>query len=159
MSVQIVSFKCVLKNKSGKIISTTFNRDVITAIEAASDQILNGLAKGLQNLKTGEKRKIELSAEQAYGFYDPKKVILIPRKKIGKQALPKPGEFIAIAAKSGVVRSYRFVELYGDMVALDANHPLAGQDLVFEIETTDVRDATTEEIQESSNLPSKQTLH
>lgn len=159
MSVQVVSFKCILKNKTGKIISTTFNRDVITAIESSSEQILSGLAKGLQNLKAGEKRRIELAAGEAYGFYDPNKVILIPRKKITMKTLPNPGELVSITGKSGIVRTYRYVDSHGDYVALDANHPLAGQDLVFEIETLEVRDATADEIQDSNDNPSQKVIH
>jgi FKBP-type peptidyl-prolyl cis-trans isomerase SlyD len=45
------------------------------------------------------------------------------------------------------------------MVALDGNHPLAGQDLTFEIETVEARDATAEEIIKSSNMISTQVLH
>lgn len=158
MSAQVVSFNCTLKNKVGNVISTTFNRDVITSIDAPQT-VLSGLVKGLQNLKKGEKRKITLSAEEAYGFYDPKKIVLFPRKKFGKEKLLTYGELISIVGKSGTVRTYRVLEIYGDMVALDGNHPLAGQDLIFEIETVDARDATPDEIVESSNPVSNQVLH
>ncbi len=158
MSVQVISFKCTLKNKVGNVISTTFNRDVITSTNAPQ-AILSGLVDGLQNLKKGEKRKITLTAEQAYGFYDPKKIVLFPRKKFGKEKSLQYGESVSVVTKSGLVKMYRVVELYGDMVALDGNHPLAGQDLIFEIETTDARDATPDEIVESFNDLSSQVLH
>ena len=45
------------------------------------------------------------------------------------------------------------------MVSLDGNHPLAGQDLIFEIEALEVRDATPAEIDESVNIVSTQLLH
>lgn len=158
MSAQVISFNCILKNKIGHIISTTFNRDVITST-TTPPTILTGLVQGLHNLKKGEKRTIALSAEQAYGFYDPKKVILFPRKKIGKEKSLTFGEPISIVGKSGMVRIYRVVEIYGDMVALDGNHPLAGQDLIFEIEAIEAREASPEEIAESSNTLSSQILH
>lgn len=158
MSVQVISFKCTLKNKVGNVISTTYNRDVITSTNAPQ-AILSGLVDGLQNLKKGEKRKITLTAEQAYGFYDPKKIVLFPRKKFGKEKSLQYGESVSVVTKSGLVKMYRVVELYGDMVALDGNHPLAGQDLIFEIETTDARDATPDEIVESFNDLSSQVLH
>jgi FKBP-type peptidyl-prolyl cis-trans isomerase SlyD len=156
MSIQVISFNCILKNKAGQIISSTFNREVITASMVPCD-VLKGLAKGLQNLKKGEKRSIVLTAEEAYGFYEPTKVILYPRKKLPREL--RVGEFIAIASKSGVTRSYKVVQFHHDMVNLDGNHPLAGQDLIFEIETLDVREATNEEITSSTNIVSKQMLH
>jgi FKBP-type peptidyl-prolyl cis-trans isomerase SlyD len=158
MSVQIISFNCILKNKAGKLISSTVNRDVINSIEG-QEALLKGLVQGLQNLKKGEKRSINLSAEEAYGFYDPKKVILFPRKKLAPQVLLRDGDVISIVSKTGQTRVYRVGQLHGDMVTLDGNHPLAGQDLVFDIEATAVRDATPGEIEESSNMISTQYLH
>lgn len=156
MSIQVISFNCVLTNKAGQLISTTYNRDVLNA-KMGEPALLKGLVTGMQNLSPGEKRRIELNAQDAYGYYDPQKVILYPRKKL------KPnlclGELITIAGKSGTLRTYRILHFYNDMVHLDGNHPLAGQDLVFEIETLAVREATKEEITESSNCVSTQTLH
>ena len=159
MSVQIVSFNCVLKNKAGTLISSTFNREVIISVEK-HDGLLNGLVNGLQDLKEGEKRSIFLEAAQAYGFYDQKKVILYPRKKLPKEITIKTGNMVSIVTKSGLIRSYRIVEAYGgDMVMLDGNHPLAGQDLIFEIETLTVRDATKDEMVDSAKEITNQYLH
>lgn len=158
MSTQIISFNCILKNKAGVLISSTFNREVINAIEGQGS-FLKGLVLGLQNLKKGEKRTISLSAEEAYGLYDPKKVILFPRKKLAREASMKDGSSVSVISKTGQTRIYRVVQLHGDMVTLDGNHPLAGQDLIFDIEATDVRLATKEEIIESTNSISTQYLH
>jgi FKBP-type peptidyl-prolyl cis-trans isomerase SlyD len=158
MSIQIVSFNCILKNTAGKLISSTFNREVITAAESQGS-ILSGLAQGLQNLKKGEKRSLQLSAEQAYGFYDPKKVIFFPRNKIPKEKTLKAGEPLIIISKTGTKRTYRIVEIHADLLTLDSNHPLAGQDLVFEIEAVDAREATAAEITDSKNVVSTQYLN
>jgi len=155
MSIQVVSFNCILKNKTGQIISTTYNSEVLTAQNAVGG--LNGLALKMKNLVKGEKRSIELSAEEAYGFYDPKKIILFPRNKLPKNV--RVGAAIQIAGKSGQIRSYKVIQLHGSMASLDANHPLAGQDLIFEIDVISARDASVEEIEESSNAISEQLLH
>jgi len=157
MRTQVISFNCLLKNKAGQFISSTFNREVLTLVEADQAALLAGLAKGLQNLKKGEKRSISLTAEEAYGLYDPRKVILFPRKKL-PQGL-RVGESVTIVGKSGVQRTYKLVQFMDDMVSLDGNHPLAGQDLVFEIEALDARDATRKEIDDSLNVVSAQLLH
>jgi len=157
MRTQVISFNCLLKNKAGQFISSTFNREVLTLVEADQTALLAGLAKGLQNLKKGEKRSISLSAEEAYGLYDPRKIILFPRKKL-PQGL-RVGESVTIVGKSGVQRTYKLVQFMDDMVSLDGNHPLAGQDLVFEIEALDARDATRKEIDDSLNVVSAQLLH
>lgn len=157
MSTQVISFNCLLKNKAGKFISSTFNREVLTLVEADQAGMLKGLALGLQNLKKGEKRSISISAEQAYGLYDPKKIILFPKKRLPKTI--RIGETITIISKTNVERNYTVLQLHDDLVSLDGNHPLAGQDLVFEIEAIDAREATAKEINDSANVVSTQLLH
>lgn len=156
MGAQVVSFNCILKNKAGQFISSTFSREVLTG-PTENESLLVGLARGLQNLSTGEKRYIELKAEEAYGLYLPNKVILFPKKKLPRTL--KTGEFVLITGKNGKIRSFKVLEFYDDMARLDGNHPLAGQDLIFEIETLSARDATPEEITQSVNVISSQILH
>jgi FKBP-type peptidyl-prolyl cis-trans isomerase SlyD len=156
VNAQVISFNCLLKNKIGQVISTTFNRDVLTS-SPVQNGVLQGLAKGLQDLTKGEKRSISLSAEEAYGLYEPKKVILYPRSKLPQHL--RVGDIVSIAGKSGSVRSYKVMHFHTDLASLDGNHPLAGQDLIFEIEALAVRQATREEIEESFNTVSTQLLH
>lgn len=156
MSVQVISFNCILKNKAGQLISSTFNKDVLNNSDD-ENALLLGLAKGLQNLKKGDKRSINLSAEEAYGLYDPKKVILYPRAMLARHL--RIGDMVSIVGKSGTKRHYKVVHFYDDMASLDGNHPLAGQDLVFEIEALSARDATSAEIESSKNPMSSQLLH
>lgn len=157
MNPQVISFNCVLKNRAGKFISSTYNHDVLTSSLNNEPAMLSGLAKGLQNLSKGEKRRIQLSAEEAYGLYDPKKVILFPLNKL--PASIKKGQPITIVSKKGIERSYIVLEMHSDFASLDGNHPLAGQDLIFEIEALDARAATDEEIEDSSNPLTNRSLH
>lgn len=153
---QIVTFNCILKNKLGQLISSTYNRDVLTGV-IDGETLLQGLSQSLQNIVKGEKRRIELKAIDAYGFYDLKKVILFPRKNLPRQIVV--GQTISIVGKSGTVRTYKALELHENMVSLDGNHPLAGQDLIFEIEALDARPATPSEIESAVNSVSVQLLH
>lgn len=155
MSVQVVSFNCVLKNKAGLLISSTVNREVTTSVDSQGT-VLTGLAQGLQNLKKGEKRSLALTADKAFGNYDPKKVIFFPRSKIPKEKTLRCGEALIIISKTGVKRTYQIVEIHADLLTLDSNHPLAGQDLVFEIEATEAREATATEITDLKNVASNQ---
>lgn len=157
MNAQVISFNCTLKNKAGKVISSTYNREVLTTAAVSPGGILSGLNKNMQNLKKGEKRRIAVAAEEAYGFYDPKKVILFPRRKLPKNV--STGDSLIIVGKSGAERSYRVLELHNNFASLDGNHPLAGQDLIFEIETLEARAATAKEIEDSLNTVTQQLLH
>lgn len=158
MRPQIISFNCVLKNATGQLIRSSFNRDVLTSIPG-DESHLRGLARGLQQIKKGERRSIRLRADEAYGSHDPKKVILCPLRKISVVTGVRRGQTVSILSKTGVLRFYRVLQIHGDMISLDGNHPLAGQDLVFEIETTDAREATSAEIESAQNMVSSQELH
>lgn len=157
MKAQIVSFHCILKNKMGHVLSSTFNQDVITGTvdEGAP---LKALALGLRNLKKGERRKIFLTAEEAYGFYDQELVIEVPRSKLNRQGhLHVGGEVRIEEGESSHL--YRIVGLNHDTVTLDGNHPLAGQDLEFDIEATTARAATKDDLGETEVLESGRWLH
>lgn len=157
MRAQIISFNCIVKNKVGKVISSTYNREVLTLSEPEPNSVLFGLNKNLQNLRKGERRCIAVAAEEGYGLYDPHKIILFPRKKLPNTI--QKGEMVKIVSKTGVIRTYLVLEIHNDLVRLDGNHPLAGQDLIFEIETLDARDATRQEIDHSINPVNKQLVH
>lgn len=148
MKVQIVSFHCVLKDKLGKTISSSFNQDVINQHEEGSET-LRGLVAGLQNVTEGEKRKISVSADEAYGFYDPGLVVEVPRRELNRgQSLGIGNEIVTQSTEDGHSRVFRVINTAADYVVLDGNHPLAGQDLVFEIEVTSAREAVAADLVE-----------
>jgi FKBP-type peptidyl-prolyl cis-trans isomerase SlyD len=168
MKAQIVSFHCVLRSRVGnRLISSTFNHDVITAIDAdaaPSESMLAGLAERLQNLKKGEKRSISLSAQEAYGFYDPSLVRECARADVSHGERLEIGSEVLARTDSGEKKMFRVVAAKSGSVTLDGNHPLAGMDLIFDIEATEARDATTEELAESGGPseivdPQGRTLH
>ena len=140
MQAQVISFYCVLKNKFGQILSTSNNNDVLTSGHD-DDVFLKELQVGLQNIKEGEKRKIHIAAQNAYGFYQIEKL-----KKVDQSILNKVkiGDMIYLNED---ITAYRVTQIENGKIILDGNHPLAGQDLVFEIEATKVRDAEPEEIE------------
>ena len=145
MNVQVISFHCVLKNPMGHVLSSTYNHDVMTH-DPYQAEILPGLARGLQDLRKGEKRRICLRAENAFGYYDPDKVVERAIDDIPQHETLRLGDPIVSRSSDGKMSSLRVIKIGEDFVTLDGNHPLAGQDLIFEIEAVDTREATAEEI-------------
>jgi FKBP-type peptidyl-prolyl cis-trans isomerase SlyD len=147
MPTQVVSFKCVLKTKLGELISSSFTREVWSdGVDPHSDR-LPALANGLKDLRQGEKRLIAVPAAEAYGLYDRKLLVEVSRKKlVTPQSRIEIGQEVIVETKSGALRPFRIIGFTGTRVTLDGNHPLAGQDLVFDIEATEVREATSEEL-------------
>lgn len=150
MKAQIVSFHCVLKDKLGRVISSSFNHDVINQLEEGSET-LRGLIEGLQDVKEGERRQIFVPADQAYGFYDPGLVIEVPRRQLKRGGKLEVGnEIVTECTTDGHIRTFRVIKSAGDRVTLDGNHPLAGQDLYFEIEVTAAREAVEADLVDES---------
>lgn len=158
MKAQIVSFRCVLKDVLGKTLSTTFNQDVITQISAEAEEI-PGLAARMTELETGEHRRITVPAREAYGLYDTKLTQKISLDLLASNRALAVGDRVQRLDTKGNLRIFRVTEIAGDLIQLDANHPLAGQDLVFELHVLEARDATAEEIFESLGPDRPENLH
>lgn len=163
MKAQIVSFHCVLRNKLGQVLSTSFNRDVINQLEAepGGSNRLCGLAAGIQNVQPGEKRQFMVPAEDAYGPYIPSLSMTLKRSE-----LPLRGRSLQIGSEieltdcqQGRKRKFRVVKLRGDLVELDANHPLAGLDLLFDVEIVSAREACLEDYEDVTSESPGQFLH
>ncbi len=154
MRVHVVSFHCVLKNKLGQFISSSFNHDVTTTSSLAPQPaMLPGFIEALRELKKGEKREIMLTADQAYGFYDPKLVINIPRSKLSRGQQLKAGDTVqGMFHSDSSPRFYRVAECSPRSVSLDGNHPLAGQDLIFDIEVTASREEFEPDVNPGSSM-------
>lgn len=148
MAAQVISFNCVLKNRFGQVISCTTNRDVLATTGQHGQ--LKALAEALEKLQPGEKRTIVINAKEAYGFYNPKLSLIRNRfDLLGGESL-NVGDVVNYV-NDGNHALYRVVETNSQTVTLDGNHPLAGQDLVFEIEGMESRVATPEEVYEAIN--------
>ena len=144
MRVQIVSFHCVLKNELGEFISSSFNHDVVTTPSSSphdAEEVLPGFIAGLHGLKEGERKKISVKAKEAYGFYDETLLMKVSRSEISHGRRLKKGDLVrAILGKSRDLKNYRVMEANPLELLLDGNHPLAGQDLVFDVEVTSLRE-------------------
>jgi len=143
MSRNVVTFHYTLRDTAGQVLDASIGGEPISFLEA-SGQIVEGLEDGLRGLASGTRAKIGVPAAKAYGERDESQV-----QRVLKSLLPvagdiKPGDqFRAGEDPFAPVVTVRGVE--GDELLLDANHPLAGVDLEFEIEVIAVRAATKEE--------------
>lgn len=164
MKAQIVSFHCVLKNKLGQVLSSSFNQDVINQIEedntGAPPHRLQGLVAGIQNVREGEKRQVAVAAHEAYGPYNPDLVVSVPRSELQKgDSLVIGSEIIGRSGPNASTLIYRVTQIIGDVLVLDANHPLAGHDLIFDIEVISARDACSEDFERPPIAASSQYIH
>jgi FKBP-type peptidyl-prolyl cis-trans isomerase SlyD len=112
---------------------------------AGREGLISGLEQAMQGKQAGDAFSVTLPPEQAYGYRSRDAVQRLPIKKLGTNKKLHPGQVVTVNTGKGaldvtVIKAGKF------MVDVDANHPLAGKTLTFDIDIVDVRDATTEEI-------------
>jgi FKBP-type peptidyl-prolyl cis-trans isomerase SlyD len=143
---RVISFHYTLTNKAGEVIDTSRDSAEPFAYIEGAGQIIPGLEKPMGLLNAGDKRKIEVAAADAYGVHDDQLIIDVPKSKLpNPEQLQKDDQFQA-QGPNGEMLLFRVLEINGDNVKLDGNHPLAGEDLVFDVEVTGIRNATQEEM-------------
>lgn len=144
MNRRVVTFHYTLRDPAGNVLDTSAGGEAVTYLEGAG-QIIDGLDTQLREVAAGTKTRVQVPAAQAYGEHDPAQV-----QRVKRSQLPVEGELkIGDQFQTGGDRFAPVVTIVGleeDMVVLDANHPLAGEDLIFDVEITAVREATAEEL-------------
>ena len=148
---RVVSFHYTLRNPEGRILDTSQGGDPIVFLEQAG-MIIDGLDDALQQLPAGTKSTIEVPSAKGYGAHDPSQVQPVPRDRIPVEGDLKIGDQFQTGSDAGAP-VVTVVGIEEDKVILDANHPMAGLDLTFEVEVLQERPATAEELTEGKPLP------
>jgi FKBP-type peptidyl-prolyl cis-trans isomerase SlyD len=143
---RVISFHYTLTNKAGEVIDTSRDQQEPFSYLEGKSQIIPGLEKVLALLNVGDTKKIEVAAADAYGMPDAQLVVEVSRDKLPSSNEITVGDQFQASGPQGEMLLFRVLELNGDQVKLDGNHPLAGEDLVFDVEVMKIRDATNEEL-------------
>ena len=122
------------KLANGKVFDTSVEKDPLEVVVGQSG-LIKGFEEGLMGMKEGEKKTIELIPEDAYG-----QLIEGRTQEVEKSLLPEEIQVgMALQANGEVGTMVVTVkEIKEETVVLDANHPLAGKDLIFELEILEV---------------------
>jgi len=146
LAKRVISFHYTLTNTAGETIDTSRDSDTPFSYLEGMNQIIPGLEKAMALLNAGDKRKIEVEPTDAYGEHDDQLIVDVPRSKLPNADQLEVGDQFQASGPNGEQLLFRVLEVNGDQVKLDGNHPLAGEKLVFDVEITGVRDATPEEM-------------
>jgi FKBP-type peptidyl-prolyl cis-trans isomerase SlyD len=141
---RVVSFHYTLRDPSGRVLDSSAGSDPIAYLEGAG-QIIDGLDEQLRSAQAGQKLRVNVPARKAYGERDPAQVHKVPRASLPVEGELKVGDqFQTDSDRYAPVVTVQAIE--GDDVLLDANHPLAGVDLTFDVQIVSARAATESEL-------------
>jgi FKBP-type peptidyl-prolyl cis-trans isomerase SlyD len=142
---KVVLIHYTLTNDEGKTLDSSAGGDPLAYIHGQGN-IIPGLEKALEGRQAGDKLTVKVEPAEGYGERDDRMVQQVPRRQFGG-ANVQPGMQFHAQTSQGHTRVVTVTGVVGDMVTVDGNHPLAGEHLTFEVEVTEVRDASAEEME------------
>jgi FKBP-type peptidyl-prolyl cis-trans isomerase SlyD len=136
----VVTFHYTLKDEADKVIDSSAGGEPLAYVHGHGN-IVPGLERELSGKSVGDRLQVRVPAAEGYGEYDRALVQKVPRRALkGIDDLR-----VGLRLQAGH-QAVTVTHIAGDMVTLDGNHPLAGQNLNFDVEITAVRAATEEEL-------------
>ena len=124
------------KFEDGTVFDSSEGNDPLEFTVGAG-QVIPGFDQALMGMKPGESCSVEVSPEQGYGAHVPEMVAEVERQQIPEDHRLQVGGFLEVTLENGDELEMQVVELTDTTATLDANHPLAGKVLHFEIELLD----------------------
>jgi peptidylprolyl isomerase len=97
-------------------------------------QVIQGFDDAVMGMQVGDKKQERIPAERAYGPYNPDLVFDVDRANIPPDSELEEGDVVEITFENGESAPVRIAEMTDDSLKLDANHPLAGKMLIFDLE-------------------------
>ncbi len=120
---------------------TVFQKNTIEnplTIQIGEGDVVPGVEEALISMKIGTKKKIKVTADKGYGPKLKELIVEIERSKLPPEFVPHIGEEIYIPQEIGEPIQFRVKEISDDKITFDANHPLAGKTLIYELEVLEV---------------------
>ena len=109
--------------------------------------IISGLEREMMGMKVGESKDVVIQPGDAYGEFDDQAFMEVPRGQFPKDMPLEEGLELTVKDDSGQSRYARVDIIDGDIVTLNFNHPLAGDELHFNVKVISLREPTSEELE------------
>ena len=134
-----------LTDNSGEILDSSEGAEPLTYLHGAGN-LIPGLENALVGKTAGSSLQVRIAPEEAYGEIQPELVEVVPQAAFQGVDTVEPGMVFEAQGSDGQARRIVVKSIDGDEVTIDANHPLAGVELNFDVQVVDVRQASEEEV-------------
>lgn len=141
---KVVSIHYTLTREDGTVLDSSSGGDPLAYLHGHGN-IIPGLETALEGKVEGDKLQVSIEPEQGYGVRDERLVQVVPRSAFKGIESVEPGMRFQAQGPEGS-RSVVVTDVATDVVTIDANHPLAGVTLHFDVEVSGIREATEEEL-------------
>lgn len=144
MSFRHLTFHYTLRNAEGRVLDTSRGATPLDCVEGA-EQIVPGLESALREMQVGEQRQVVVPPEGGYGSRRDDLIGRVPLAQLPVDGGVQVGDQFQTGPDPRHAPVVTVIAIEGDEAVLDANHPLAGQTLHFDVELTAARPATAAE--------------
>jgi peptidylprolyl isomerase len=121
------------KLEDGTVFDSSKDREPLE-FDLGSGNVIPGFENGLLGMEPGESKTLTIAPDEAYGQINSDLVATVERKQFPENITPEVGLQLQMTQPSGQPLNVTIVNIVGDSITLDANHPLAGKTLVFDVE-------------------------
>jgi len=115
----------------GTVFDSSEGRDPLS-FTVGEGKLIPGFEDAVRDMQVDETRKIEIPCADAYGEHDRERTTSVPKANLPDDLEPKVGMVLRMTTPQGAI-PVKVTQVQDDSITVDANHPLAGQDLTFEI--------------------------
>jgi peptidylprolyl isomerase len=123
----------------GTTFDSSEGRDPLE-FQVGSGQVIKGFDEGVTAMGIGEKKTVHIPVNEAYGERSEEMVVEFPKSNFPPELAPEIGMQLTMTNNEGQQIPVVIIEVKEEIVVLDANHPLAGQDLVFDLELVSINE-------------------
>jgi FKBP-type peptidyl-prolyl cis-trans isomerase SlyD len=140
----VVSIHYTLTDDAGETLDSSAGGEPLAYLHGKGN-LIRGLENALTGKQAGDKVQVTVAPADGYGEYDKALIQNVPRRSFKGVGNLQVGMQFQVQSPQGA-RMVTVTRMAGDMVTVDGNHPLAGKNLNFDVEITEVRAASEEEI-------------
>lgn len=123
--------------EDGSVFDSSRDREPL-AFKIGAGQIIPGFENSVVGLEEGDKTTVEVTPEDGYGEYVAERIFEVDKAQVPEDLNPQIGQTLQVKSQDGQTAQVVVNEIKDQSIVLDANHPLAGKDLVFDIELVTV---------------------
>ncbi len=123
--------------KDGTQFDSSAGREPLE-FEVGAGMMIKGFDAAVNGMAVGQKVTVEIPAAEAYGESNPEMIIDVPRTNLPPDLNPQVGQQLGMSTPQGQQVPVKVKEVHDDKIVIDANHDLAGKDLVFDIELVEI---------------------
>ena len=141
----VASFHYILKTPEGDVLESSREAEPMAYLHGTGG-IISGLEEEMVGKAVGDRFEATIPPEKAYGPHDPARVQQVPLEAFQGVDKVEPGMMFRATTEQGEIPVV-ISAVEGETVVVDANHQMAGKTLVFDIEVTEVREATPQDLE------------